>query len=95
MNYSGYKFNIIPKQVWELMKIRGIETRNRTGQCDRTLVAVGVEKLDVVGSFPAEIECGRESTDARFYVLGKGQDCWYTAQVLKVISFDETRVSSC
>ena len=74
MNDSAYKSNSIPKQVWELMKIRGIETRNRTGQCDRTVVAVGGEKLDEVGSFAAEIECERDSTDTRFYVLEKGKD---------------------
>ena len=54
------------------------------------LLLLLVKRLYVVGSFAAEIECGREGTGARFYVLGKGKDCWYTAQVLKVISFDET-----
>ena len=29
---------------------------------DRTVVAVGGENLGEVGSFAAEIECGREST---------------------------------
>ena len=62
VNDSGYTFTIIPKQMLELMKIHGIETRNRTGQCDRTVVAVGGEKLGEVGSFVAEIECGREGT---------------------------------
>ena len=62
VNDSGYKSNIIPKQVWELMKIRGIETGNRTGQCGRTVVAVGGEKLGEVGSLAVEIECGREGT---------------------------------
>ena len=52
-----------------------------------------VKRLDVVDSFAAEIGCGREGTGARFYVPGKDTDCWYTAQVLKVISFDETRTS--
>ena len=45
----------------------------------------------MVGSFAAETECGKEGTDARFYVLEKGKDCWETAQRLKVNSFDKTR----
>ena len=57
------------------------------------LLLLLVKRLDVVGSFAADIDCGIEGTGARFYVLGKGKDCWYTAQVLKVISFDETRLS--
>ena len=46
----------------------------------------------MIGSFAAKIEYGRERTGACFYVLGKGKDCWYTAQMLKVITFDETRI---
>ena len=42
------------------------------------LLLLLVKRLDVVGLFAAEIECGRKGTDARF-VLGKGEDCSSTA----------------
>lgn len=86
---SGAKSNIIPQNIWAVMKAKGVKVRNMTTRSDKTFKAFGGAILKAVGSFNATIEAVGEQTDAKFYVLEAGEKALLgseTAKVMKILN---------
>lgn len=94
---TGTRRNIVPRVVWELMKLKGVKVFNQTKQVDITFYSFGSEKpLTVTCSFEATTEAAGKKLNTRFYVVEEGKQCLLgtiAAEALGVVSFNNEVVS--
>ena len=67
---TGTRRNVIPKVIWELMKMKGVKVFNQTKQIDVSFYAFAADKpLTVACSFEATTEAAGRKINSRFCVV--------------------------
>lgn len=68
---SGSKFNVIDKESWTMMKLKGVEVINMQQRSDQIFKAFGGHTLEVIGTFEAGIKCIGKRSQAKFFVMNQ------------------------